>query len=150
MLIRFSRQKNRSIRLIQRLIKPCRSILLLAALGTTAACGQPWWLPPAHKIEVQQGNLISEEQKSLVRRGQSRQEVLDAIGQPVLGNVFRGERWDYAYSRGPAGSAIETRKLTLIFGNDKVVEIKDNYDETTGEIVTKRRWWQRWFGGKTG
>lgn len=108
------------------------SVILIA--GLLGGCGQPWWLPPAHKIEIQQGNLISETQKNEVQIGQTRENVLEKIGQPVLGNVFKDDRWDYVYSRGPAGAAIETRKLTILFENDRVSKVVDNYDQVTGEL----------------
>ena len=107
-------------------------VILLAVAGLTA-CGQPFWLPPAHKIEVQQGNLISESQKESIVVGSTREQVLNALGQPMSQNLFHENRWDYLYTRAPAGTTVVARRLTIFFENDTVVNITDNHEAESGE-----------------
>lgn len=126
------------------LIKRYTPLLFLALLlPVLSSCGQPFWLPPVHKIEVQQGNLVSQGQRDRIQLGMTRQDIVAIAGEPVVQNVFQGDRWDYLYTMGPAGSPVVARGLALFFENDIVVNIKDNYELESGEVPIERYWWQR-------
>jgi outer membrane protein assembly factor BamE len=121
-------------------------LLLMNSLLLTA-CGQPFWLPPAYKIEVQQGNLINTKQRQQMQIGMSREELLAVAGSPVMEGVFHQNQWDYVYARGPAGTAVVARSVTIEFEDNKVISIKDNFNEESGEVPIQRYWWQRLLGG---
>ena len=96
-------------------------------LGTTTACGS-WWLPRAHKIEIQQGNLLPLETVEQVVEGMSRNEVVSLLGEPVTSNYFNSEQWDYIFSINRSGDDPEAKTLTLKFENDRVTSIeKDGF-----------------------
>jgi len=122
-----------------------RGALSMAALSLSlmACAGDPFWLPPAHKITIQQGNLLSEKQVSRIAVGMSETEVQELIGAPINRSAFHQNRWDYAYTKGPAGLAIEARRVTVRFDDDGVVAaIETNADDTDGIIPQRRRWWE--------
>lgn len=78
----------------------------------------------AHKIDIQQGNVISEEKLSLVKPGMESRQVQQLLGTPMLIDPFHPERWDYYYSM-KAGRAVKERyRATLFFSNDRLVRIK--------------------------
>ncbi len=105
---------------------PYLTLFMLVLLAPTG-CGTSFWLPDAHKIDIQQGNLISQEQIDQLRIGMSRQEVRVLLGEPVLGDVFDQDRWDYVYTRGLAGEHVKATNLIIHFKNDKVTVIDNNY-----------------------
>ena len=59
--------------------------VLVTAFTSLSACGA-WWLPRAHKIDVQQGNLLSIEKIKQIKVGMTKNEVARILGQPVAAN----------------------------------------------------------------
>jgi len=51
------------------------ALCFLASVLMSACGGDPFWLPRAHKITIQQGNLISQTQLERVTVGMNRDEV---------------------------------------------------------------------------
>lgn len=101
------------------------SIITIAALAVLmSACGgTPFWLPKAHKIDIQQGNLLTEEQIEQVVIGLAQQDVRRILGEPVLDTGFNDNRWDYVYTRGEAGEHVKASGLTILFENGRVSNI---------------------------
>jgi len=96
----------------------------LAALGLAAALagcagGSKWGFP--YKIDVQQGNWITQEQVALLQPGMSREQVRFALGSPTLTSVLHADRWDYPYYFKPGYGDARERKFTVWFENDKLV-----------------------------
>jgi len=126
------------------LAKPlCTALCSVALCASMVACaGDPFWLPPAHKITIQQGNLLSEKQVSRIEVGMSESEVQALIGTPINRSPFHENRWDYVYTKGPSGVAIEARRIILKFTDGVVASIETNAADTTGVIPQRRRWWE--------
>ena len=113
-------------------------VLLLSACG-----GDPAWLPRAHKISIQQGNLIDEKQLARVEMGMAREMVRNLIGTPVVDSPFQADRWDYLYTQGPAGSKIKAKRVSITFDGDVVAKIEDNKELESGVVPEKSYWWER-------
>ena len=83
-----------------------------------------------HRIDIQQGNLVTQDQLAKVKPGMSRLDVRNALGTPLLQDVFNGNRWDYYFSLdqstsyGPFGRDKQQYKVTILFESDKVARIE--------------------------
>ena len=119
-----------------------RFVVCIFLVSLLTACGgDPFWLPRAHKINIQQGNLLNEQQLQRVEIGMEREIVRNLIGTPVVDSPFRENRWDYVYTSGPAGSAIKARRVSIFFDENRVSSIDKNQDLETGELPDQRYWW---------
>ena len=92
------------------------SIISLTLLLTSCA---------VYKMEVQQGNALSNETVSQLQRGMSKDQVAALLGNPLLQDNFRSNRWDYIFYD-VRGRKVESKKqnLTLFFQNDQLIQVK--------------------------
>jgi outer membrane protein assembly factor BamE len=80
-----------------------------------------------YRIDVQQGNYLTEDAVLKLKKGMTKAEVRQALGTPLLADAFHGNRWDYYFSN-VKGSKAEDRKLfSVFFEADKVVSFSGNY-----------------------
>lgn len=91
--------------------------LLLAV--SLAGCSSVPRIVTEYRIDVQQGNVLTQEMVSQLRPGLTRDQVRFILGTPMLADVFHADRWDYVYrlQNGRSG-AVETRKFTVYFDAD--------------------------------
>lgn len=77
-----------------------------------------------YKMDVQQGNVITQEMVDQLKPGMTRSQVRFVLGTPLVSDPFHPERWDYLYHfrRGGAPEA-ESHRLTVIFQNDALAHI---------------------------
>ncbi|MBI3546289.1 MAG: outer membrane protein assembly factor BamE [Gammaproteobacteria bacterium] len=80
-----------------------------------------------YKLEVQQGNVITQEMIDKLKPGMSRSQVRFVMGNPLVTDLFHADRWDYYYylrrSRETAG---EAQHLTLFFKNDNLLKVQND------------------------
>ena len=92
-----------------------RILAPLAACLALAGCGL------VHKIDVQQGNYVTEDLVARLKPGMTKSDVRQLLGTPLLSDAFPATRWDYYFSNSTGGKAAERKQLTVLFQDDKVV-----------------------------
>lgn len=100
-------------------------LALLATATALSACSSVPRLVSEYKIDVQQGNVLTQEMVSQLRPGLSKDQVRFILGTPVLMDMFHANRWDYVYrlQKGNTG-AVEMRKFSAFFDSaDKLVRV---------------------------
>lgn len=101
---------------------------LLALLPVLAACGSlpdisvdalvnPW------KIDVRQGNFVSQQMVAQLKPGQTRDQVRFILGSPLVADPFHADRWDYVYRFASGGGEVLDRRLTVFFKDDKLARV---------------------------
>ena len=99
------------------------ALLLLGLTGCRQAPELPTVLSP-YKIDIQQGNIITQEMLSKLKAGMTRSQVRFVLGSPLVVDPFRGDRWDYVSLYQKQGKDVERRRVTVIFDDDKLVRIE--------------------------
>ncbi|MCL7461952.1 outer membrane protein assembly factor BamE [Pseudomonas sp. NW5] len=85
----------------------------LTFLGTAALAGCS--LPGVYKIDIQQGNVITQDMIDQLRPGMTRNQVRFVMGNPLITDTFHANRWDYLYSLQAGGGARQQERIALIF-----------------------------------
>ncbi len=100
-------------------------IALLAAL--TPGCSYIPTIPGTtpYKMEIQQGNFVTQEMISRLKLGMTREQVRFVLGTPLVADMFHADRWDYVYARQPRGGGpVEQRRFALFFEDSKLKRIE--------------------------
>jgi outer membrane protein assembly factor BamE len=73
-----------------------------------------------YKMEINQGNYVTQDMVEKLKEGQTRQQVRFVLGTPVTESVFHPDRWDYNFSLERRGKQIATHRLSVMFEGDKL------------------------------
>lgn len=104
-----------------------RILILISVALALSACKQNVQLPSLispYRIDIQQGNVITQEMVSKLKAGMTRSQVRFVLGSPLVTDMFHNDRWDYVYLMQKQGRADERRRLTVIFDGDKLVTLE--------------------------
>ena len=110
-------------------------IFVLLACLLLAGCS---FLPTIlYKIDVQQGNVVTEEMVEKLKPGMTKSQVLFVLGSPLIMDAFRDNRWDYVYLFREKGELVEQKRMTVFFDDDVLVNI-ENYLSFSKNPVTPK------------
>ncbi len=98
--------------------------VLLLSLTLIGGCS---YFPGVHKIDIQQGNLVTQEMVDKLKPGMNRNQVRYLMGTPMVADTFSQDRWDYFYSLKPGKDELIHKRLTLFFKDDKLSHFSGDY-----------------------
>lgn len=104
---------------VQRVFSP----LIFAGLALLAACSPLEVIKP-YRMDIQQGNYLSQEMVSQLKVGMTKEQVRFVLGTPLVADIFHADRWDYVYYRDPRRGAREARKIAVFFENGKLARVQ--------------------------
>ncbi|MDE0798907.1 MAG: outer membrane protein assembly factor BamE [Nitrosomonadaceae bacterium] len=90
-----------------------------------------------YKIDVQQGNIITQEMVDKLKPGMGRSQVRFVLGTALIDDVFHKDRWDYVYRLLQHGNLVEEYKLTVFFEDDKLVRTAGDFSGSLASISPK-------------
>jgi outer membrane protein assembly factor BamE len=95
---------------------------LLGAASLTLILGACASLPGigVYKLDINQGNYVTQDQVDRLKTGQTRQQVKTTLGTPLVADPFHANRWDYVYEFRRQGRTLEHRQFTVYFVDDKL------------------------------
>jgi outer membrane protein assembly factor BamE len=107
-------------------------LLLLALLSACSYVPRIPGITP-YRMEIQQGNFVSQEMVSQLKPGMSKEQVRFILGTPLVTDIFHPERWDYVYWREAANGQREQRKLTVLFDNGQLARLDGDVVSSGGQ-----------------
>ena len=115
---------------------------LLALVPVLTACGSlpdlnvsalinPW------KIDVRQGNFVSQQMVAQLKPGQTRDQVRSILGSPLVADTFHADRWDYVYRFTSGSGAVLDRRLTVFFQDNKLTRVAGDVVASAGSAQSE-------------
>jgi outer membrane protein assembly factor BamE len=97
-----------------------KRLFLPILIALLAACSSP-----VYKIDVRQGNLVTQPMVAQLKQGLTKDQVRFILGTPLVVDVFHADRWDYLYRFQPGRDQenIEQRHLIVFFENGKLSHV---------------------------
>jgi outer membrane protein assembly factor BamE len=132
--------------------------LLLASCGST---GLPIPDIKPYRIEIQQGNFVSQEMVSKLKPGMSKDQVRFVLGTPLITDSFHADRWDYVFRRQRENSSeLEHRKIAVFFEDGRLKRVEGDVKQAPKEAAAaaaaseeskpaapdqpqEKSWWQK-------
>ncbi|MCQ2029257.1 outer membrane protein assembly factor BamE [Stutzerimonas zhaodongensis] len=100
------------------------SSLTLVGLFALAGCS----FPGVYKVDIQQGNVVTQDMIDQLRPGMTRSQVRFIMGNPLITDTFHANRWDYLYSIQPGGSQRQQERVSLVFNaNDQLAGLAGDF-----------------------
>ena len=96
-------------------------IITCFASLSLAACSPRFHL--VHKIDVQQGNVVTQDMVNQLKPGMNRNQVQFIMESPLVIDVFHQDRWDYIYYFKPGYGEPTEERVSLYFDDDALVRI---------------------------
>ena len=101
-----------------------RSLALGCLLADLVGCGSNFGFPGVYRINVEQGNVVTEEMVEQLRPGLNRRQVRYILGTPLIEDSFHEDRWDYRYLLRNGNELLSETQLTLWFEEDELVRVE--------------------------
>lgn len=103
---------------------PLPSLLLLAAcLGACSSTPDITSRLSPYRIDVRQGNYVTQDMVARLKPGMSRDQVRFALGTPLVADMFHADRWDYIYRFQPGRGEPQLRRIVVFFAEGKLVRV---------------------------
>ena len=103
-----------------------RILLITLAITCLSACGFVGF-PGVYKIDVEQGNIVTQEMADQLKPGMSRRQVRFIMGTPLIEDTFNQDRWDYPYVKRNGLNVLSESLLTVVFEGDTLVTVRGDY-----------------------
>ena len=109
---------------------PMRLLIISLALAFLAGCSS-WGFPGVYRINVEQGNIITQDMVDQLRPGMTKRQVIFVMGTPLVRDPFHQDRWDYVYNYQPGGGTRGQERLSVFFANDQLINFTGDFVPST-------------------
>ena len=101
----------------------------LLFLPFLAACSNTLQMPnitsvlSPYRIDVRQGNFVTQEMVAQLKPGLTRDQVRFILGSPLVADMFHADRWDYVYRYRRGREEVQQRTMTVFFVDNKLTRV---------------------------
>lgn len=119
-----------------------KSLPFFLAFFAFGGCGyvnlDPTDILRPYRMEIQQGNFITQEMVSQLKLGQTREQVRFILGSPLVTDIFHADRWDYVFLRRRVNSSeVEQRRIVVFFVDGKLARIDGDVVNAPGPAADR-------------
>lgn len=116
------------------MMRTAGTLLALLLITSTSACSSidlaELRFPGVYRATIQQGNVVTQEMVDRLRPGMTRRQVRFVLGEPVVANAFRADRWDYLYTIQIGAQERQQQRLTVYFDGDTLSYFEGDFVPT--------------------
>ena len=105
---------------------PMRILMISLAITFLGACSFVGF-PGVYKINVEQGNIVTQEMADQLKPGMNRRQVRFILGTPLVEDTFDQNRWDYVFVKRNGNTVLDESRLTVEFEDDTLVNISGDF-----------------------
>lgn len=100
-----------------------------------------------YRMDIVQGNVVTQEQAARVKPGMNRNQVRDLLGSPMLTDPFHADRWDYIFTIRRQGTPPQQRQVVAHFKGEQLERLdaqdlpseRDFVDTISRPLTAKRK-----------
>ncbi|BAO29137.1 putative outer membrane lipoprotein OmlA [Sulfuritalea hydrogenivorans sk43H] len=100
-----------------------RFLLFLPFLAACSNTPQITSYLSPYRIDVRQGNFVTQEMVAQLKPGLTREQVRFILGSPLVADMFHVDRWDYVYRFQPGKGEAQQRRLVVFFQDNKLTRV---------------------------
>jgi outer membrane protein assembly factor BamE (lipoprotein component of BamABCDE complex) len=116
-------------------IMPFALALFIGGCATFDRYAPTWRSLGVYKIDINQGNYLSQDMVDKLKVGMTQPQVKQLLGTPLVSSPFRADRFDYVYEFTRQGRVLEHRNFTVYFADGKVTRWEgDQLPESVVEL----------------
>jgi outer membrane protein assembly factor BamE len=101
---------------------PMRILLISLAITCISACTFVGF-PGVYKLNIEQGNIVTQEMTDQLKPGMTRRQVRFILGTPLVEDTFHPDRWDYIYVKRNGREVLDESRLTVEFEGDNLASL---------------------------
>lgn len=102
-----------------------QKVIISATLAILiAGCSE---FPGVYKIDIPQGNLVSQEMVNQLRPGMTPSQVRYIMGTPLVNDSFSENRWDYIYTLKNGDGERSRERISLFFSDGKLTRLSGDF-----------------------
>ncbi|RVU31429.1 outer membrane protein assembly factor BamE [Neptunomonas marina] len=102
-----------------------RKVLIsIIAATVISGCSE---FPGVYKIDIPQGNIVTQEMVDQLRPGMNHNQVRYVLGTPLITDTFHDGRWDYIYTIKKGNGDYSRERFSVFFEQGKLVKVSGDY-----------------------
>jgi outer membrane protein assembly factor BamE len=77
-----------------------------------------------YRIDIQQGNFVSQEMVAQLKEGMTPDQVRFVLGAPLLNDIFHADRWDYPFRLEKGNGEVTTSRVSVFFKDNRLARFE--------------------------
>lgn len=112
------------------------TLVALLCMTLVGCGGTRLGFPGVYRIDVAQGNIVTQEMVDKLKPGMTKRQVRFVLGTPLVVDTFAPDRWDYVYRYARRGEPEAEERVSLFFEKDVLTRISGTLPPSSPDAAT--------------